>query len=374
MKLLMIADDFTGANDLALQLIKYGLNVKTSSKLDFQDNDTIISTETRNISELEASRKMREIYKNIFNNEFDKFYKKIDSTLRGNIKIETELLQEFLPPKSKISVVIPFPKNNRQVIYGKHYVNGIELHKSSFSKDPIKPIKSNDLKDFFHGICINLDLIRNGNLTKFLNETDETLLIFDGENDTDLEIIAKSLYESGWDKYIIGSSAIMDNLMEQWGYTKNPILFLSGSCNAKNIEQIDYLIKKEDLNILSYNPTSQIFEGNIDLKKDILIRSLSCYNEMKTNKLKPQEMKSIIAEKGLELIKKYKIKKIVSCGGDISIELMNVLKLENLEIIYEIEPGIALGRSQDFSLITKPGGFGTIEIYKKIYSFLKNYR
>ena len=44
MKLLMIADDFTGANDLALQLIKYGLKVKTSSNIAFQDDNTIIST------------------------------------------------------------------------------------------------------------------------------------------------------------------------------------------------------------------------------------------------------------------------------------------------------------------------------------------
>lgn len=374
MKLLMIADDFTGANDLALQLIKYGLKVKTSSNIAFQDDNTIISTETRNISELEASKKIKEIYKNIFNKEFDKFYKKIDSTLRGNVEIETKMLQEFLPKKSKIAVVIPFPQNNRQVINGKHYVEGIELHKSSFGKDPIKPIKSNDLKYFFNGTYINLDLIRSGRLTKFLKETEETLLIFDGENNKDLEIIAKSLYESGWDKYIIGSSAIMDNLMEKWCYTKNPILFLSGSCNSKNIEQINYLIQNIDMNILSYNPITTEFEGHIDLKKDILVRSLSCYNEIRINKFQPQEMKKIIAEKGLELIKKHNIKKIVSCGGDISIELMNILNLESLEIIYEIEPGIALGRSHDFSLITKPGGFGSIEIYKKIYSFFRNCR
>ena len=63
MKIAIIADDFTGANDVGVQLNKYGLNVVTALE-EIESSDVIIyNTESRNIDEDEAKKKVEEKFK-----------------------------------------------------------------------------------------------------------------------------------------------------------------------------------------------------------------------------------------------------------------------------------------------------------------------
>ena len=378
MRLALMADDFTGANDLGLQLMKYGVDVKSTLSVSVEEESfEIISSETRNLSEKEAVKACGLIYEKLIKKGYKHFYKKIDSTLRGNVKVEGELLLEYLPFGEKIAVVLPFPKNGRKVVDGKHYVNGVPLHETFFGKDPIKPIKSNELKDYFDGELINLEMIRSGKLVEFLSKVTSSFIIFDGEEDGDLDLIAKALFESGLDKHIMGSAAIMDSLMRVWGYEKAPVLLISGSCNSTNMKQIENLLKEEKVSLLDYDIANDKVEGKVEEGSGLIIlRSVRNESEIEESlsKYKATQIREMIGLKGIELIKKYNIKKMVLCGGDISIELMKRLDIEAFDILHEIEPGIAYGKCGEFGIITKPGGFGSEKIYKKCFSFLKNCR
>src|SRR5690606_28432096 len=56
-------------------------------------------------------------------------YKKIDSTMRGNIGPEIDAVMDAF--NYKISFVVPaFPKSNRTTINGEHFVNGVLLEKA----------------------------------------------------------------------------------------------------------------------------------------------------------------------------------------------------------------------------------------------------
>ncbi len=87
-----------------------------------------------------------------------------------------------------------------------------------------------------------------------------------------------------------------------------------------------------------------------------------------------KEIKKELVEIAVDIIKKEKIKKIISSGGDISMELMEKLGLDTFEVTNYIEAGISYGRSGEYEIITKPGGFGSENIYEKMYSFMKNCR
>lgn len=377
MKLALMADDFTGANDLGLQLMKYGVDVRsTLSVNNEEDSFEIISSETRNANEKEAEKACRSIYEKLIKNGYNHFYKKIDSTLRGNVKSEAELLLRYIPKGEKIAVVLPFPKNGRTVVEGRHYVNGVALNETFFAKDPIKPIKSNLLKDYFDGELINLEMIRSGKLIEFISRVTSPFIIFDGERDSDLDLIADALSKSGLDRHIIGSAAIMDSLMKTWGYEKAPILIISGSCNSANMKQLENFLNDEKPSVLDYDIANNRLDGKVEKGRSIVLRSIRAEEEIEESlsKYKALEIREMIGNKGIELIEKYNIKKIVSCGGDISIELMKRLGIEAFDILYEIEPGIAYGKGGEYGIITKPGGFGSEKIYKKCFSFLKNCR
>lgn len=377
MKLALMADDFTGANDLGLQLMKYGVDVRSTLSVNSEgEGFEIVSSETRNANKEDAEKACRLIYEKLLEKTYDHFYKKIDSTLRGNVKSEGELLLEYLPAGAKIAVVLPFPKNGRTVVEGRHYVNGVALNETFFAKDPIKPIKSNLLKDYFDGELINLEMIRSGKLIEFISRVTSPFVIFDGERDSDLDLIADALSKSGLDRHIIGSAAIMDSLMKVWGYEKAPVLIISGSCNSANMKQMENFLREEKASVLDYDIVNDKLYGQVEEGRSIVLRSVRSEDEIEKSlaKHKAIEIREMIGSKAMELIKKYNIKKIVSCGGDISIELMERLGIEAFDILYEIEPGIAYGKGGEYGIITKPGGFGSEKIYKKCFSFLKNCR
>ena len=91
----IIADDLTGANDTALQFFKNGCSAKIiiDYEQDFSEENNIdvyaISSESRNIDKKEAVDRVLDII-NKLNASInpENYYKKIDSTLRGNTGLE----------------------------------------------------------------------------------------------------------------------------------------------------------------------------------------------------------------------------------------------------------------------------------------------
>ncbi len=375
MKLALIADDFTGANDLALQLIKYGIKVITTTKISSlgKNEVEVITSESRNIDEKLAREKVGEIVEKFQENTYDKFFKKIDSTLRGNVRAEVEVLRKMVGNET-IAYVVPFPSVGRIVKEGLHYVNGLEIHKSIFGQDPICPVKTSKIKDYFPGRLIELHEIRSGKLTEILKEAKEIDLIFEGEEEKDIDIIGKALVESGKDKHVVGSSRIMESLLKYWNYSKNKVLVVAGSCNDVNLEQVKTFVEKNKFRIFDYKIGEFLVESGCG--KDIILRSIREKKEMIEDlKIRSsRDIKGELVEVAIEIIKKEGIKKIISSGGDISMELMERLGLDTFEVTNYIEAGISYGRSGEYEFITKPGGFGSESIYEKMYSFMKNCR
>ena len=122
----IIADDLTGANDTALQFHLKGANTQILLSGDEEPKNIIntqtwaVSIETRNIASDEAAQKVHQAT-NMFVEKLnpDYFYKKIDSTLRGNIAIEVLAMLETLSWDA--AVILPaFPPEGRITIGGYH--------------------------------------------------------------------------------------------------------------------------------------------------------------------------------------------------------------------------------------------------------------
>ena len=372
MKLGIIADDFTGANDVALQLVKYGIKIKSYINLDEISGDFVYTSETRNSSEEEAKTKLEKTFEKIKGHKVQKIYKKIDSTLRGNVKAELDIFLNHIEKDEKIAIVLPFPKAGRTVKNGKLYVNNVELKDSAFAADPYWNIDSSYLKDYFTGDLITIDEIRDINFSEILASKKEKLLIFEGETEEDMRIISKNLVELNLDKNITASSGIMEYLLKDWGYEKEKVLIVAGSCNNTNIRQIDDFI--EEFNPIVYD--YYIDEDKIHItqgsnRNNFVFRTIR--DEKKSSKSRVV-LNSLISEKVKTLCQEKQISKICLSGGDISIAFMERFEINQIEVLSEIEPGIAFGLAGKYKLITKPGGFGSEKIYKKIYSFLENYR
>lgn len=100
-KLLIIADDFTGALDTGIQFTKMGVRAKiiTDYQYDFQDLKEeyrllVVNTDTRPLSPEEAYQRVFHLASNARKAGFGYAYKKTDSGLRGNVGAELKAVMD----------------------------------------------------------------------------------------------------------------------------------------------------------------------------------------------------------------------------------------------------------------------------------------
>ena len=154
MRLGCIADDLTGASDLALMLSREGLKtVQTigvpDATLDLSGADAVVvALKSRTLpgpeavtQSIAAAAALRQAGATHF---FFKYCSTFDSTDEGNIGNVAEALLSFTG--SPFTLACPaFPANGRTVYQGYLFVNGVPLHESSMKDHPLTPMRDSNL-------------------------------------------------------------------------------------------------------------------------------------------------------------------------------------------------------------------------------------
>lgn len=197
---LIIADDFTGANDTGVQLVNHGISVNVNLDLfnivNSPSNSRVVDTETRNVSKAVAKETMQKIGTQIQFTNFNFVYKKVDSTLRGNISLEIKELASIYEPE--IVVFDPaLPNLGRTVEDGVLYVGDKRAERTESIKDPLNPIQDDNIahllqKAFPQSECYHYSL-KNIRQPNFEIDTKFKYLSFDTKNDSDLSKIIKQV-------------------------------------------------------------------------------------------------------------------------------------------------------------------------------------
>lgn len=149
----VIADDLTGATDIASFLVKAGLStVQINSSVvaaDLPDvHAVVIGLKTRSIPADQAIQHSLAAVKALKNMGAEhiifKYCSTFDSTSAGNIGPVTDALLKELD--SDFTVVVPaLPVNGRTVYSGNLFVHGEPLHESGMRNHPITPMRDSNL-------------------------------------------------------------------------------------------------------------------------------------------------------------------------------------------------------------------------------------
>ena len=144
----VIADDFTGAAELAGIGLRYHLNVELGTEVNKEtDADLfVVATDTRSMSEHEAVEVMRKHTLHLLALEPEMIFKKTDSVLRGHVLAEIRA-QLSLTGSEQVVLVAANPALGRTIKGGRYYLNGKPVHESSFSQDPDFAITSSVIED-----------------------------------------------------------------------------------------------------------------------------------------------------------------------------------------------------------------------------------
>lgn len=147
MRLLVIADDLTGASEIAgigwrhrleVVLLRHGWR-DTGAEM------VVIDAATREVEPVRAAAVVRELLRDCPVEQFDLIYKKTDSVLRGPVLAELRAAMDALG-RSRALLVPQNPSRGRVVSGRRYTINGVPLHRTGFADDPLFPVRDNDMR------------------------------------------------------------------------------------------------------------------------------------------------------------------------------------------------------------------------------------
>ncbi|MGP5431402.1 four-carbon acid sugar kinase family protein [Enterococcus malodoratus] len=409
-KLLVIADDFTGALDTGVQFSKQGIStvVSTDTNITFGEVDEeidvlVIDTESRYLSFEEAYQLIHTIIVSAKKEGVPFIYKKVDSALRGNISAEIKGLLDA-SEKSAIPFLPAYPEMKRVLIDGDLYIDQVLVSESIFAKDPYEPvIESNVLRRLKKEADIDGQLLKDK-----LPEKLEGVLVFDAETNEDLEQQAALLEQAELLSLSIGCAGFAQVLAaklfpkkETKKYAlKKPLVVICGSINPITRKQVDY-VEQQNYPRVSLRP-QQLLHSNywsdevgeedvaqyLSLMKEhplIIFETLSEETSLGIEQHGQEQGVALsdfrfrIGRSLGELTQAIWSKKtentFLFTGGDTLFQSMSVLEINQIKPIAEISAGVVLSsiewNNQEIQVITKSGGFGNEKLFEEISRLTK---
>lgn len=416
-KLIIVADDFTGANDTGVQFKNAGFKVNViintqRFRQDLERSDIlVVDLESRFDTKEVAYLKCFDLGKQIRKAGITNVYKKLDSTFRGNIGAEFDGLMDALNI-NMLFLASAWPSNGRTTKKGDVFVNGVRLSETESNHDPRNPIKYSSIEEIIRMQSKRKSCnIPTEIFDKSFNEITDILhremvkgteiFIFDSYKEEDLDNIA-NLIETFGDvqKLIAGSGGLASHLSSKYTAQYNKYSFVfSGSITEKTRSQLRYTLNEgncryfhlESEYLLGANSIpDNLFESvssaiKAGIKRYIFTSALTRddVENVLSMALKKDIKADAVAEKvarrlgtlAAELIVKFDPSGVLLTGGDIAIKTVNALNATGISIDCEILPGISAGTLTGCNVrsivATKSGGFGGEDAISRTFEFFK---
>ncbi|WP_410512251.1 four-carbon acid sugar kinase family protein [Paenibacillus sp. BR2-3] len=419
MKIAIIADDFTGANDSGVQLAKQGL--KTSvilssnfSALEKRNSDVVVfDTDSRSLPMEEAYRKVRGIAESLKNKDFDLIYKKMDSTLRGNLGAEIDAVYEAFQPDFVI-ISPAFPKNGRLIKDGFLYVNGNPVHETEVGRDPKTPVTESFIPDLLMRQSARLvGLITCSDYAggpkaifdklALFKERQVPYVVFDAMSEQDLQMIANAINETVYSVVWAGSAGLVNYLLGSAYHANDnngvvvpvittPILLVVGSVSRTSRLQLNILLTRSDVAGIEMKADLVLGDDHVRVQEikrvqRIAFEALSQHHHVVIySSGEPEDIRkaneagrcfgldstsvsnllsSVLGTIAARLMTDFDIRGLVLTGGDTAKQVCDKLGYAEFELINEVEAGVPIGcliGRKEIYAVTKAGSFGTDDV------------
>ncbi|MDF1610199.1 four-carbon acid sugar kinase family protein [Hoeflea sp. YIM 152468] len=393
MKIGVIADDFTGASDIALTLAEAGMKTLLLAGLPEHPvtgcDAAVISLKSRTAPLEQAIRQSLQACDWLTGQGAEQIIFKVcstfDSTDQGNIGQVTEALAERLG-ETAVIVCPAFPENGRSVYQGHLFVGDRLLSESGMQNHPLTPMRESDLRRVLARqtrwpvahVPAQVVARGTGAVAEMLT-SGKAMFIVDAIEDDDLVTIGAAAKHR---KLLCGGSGIALGLPGNFGFrsasppwTGHPGkgAVLSGSCSVATRAQIAAYSKVApslELTADAVMAGKHSAESVADWVMAEAHKAPLVYSSADPETVKAAQQKygqTIVADRieGLfrELaaeLSRRGISQIVSAGGETSGAVVAGLGARQLTVGTRIAPGVPALRVDDRALVIalKSGNFG----------------
>lgn len=381
LKLFVLSDDMTGALDTAVKFVDAGASTHVAVSPDSppsacEADVLVMNANSRHLSPSEAYDVVFRATRRALSAGAQHFYKKVDSSLRGNIGAELSAMLEAT--EEKYLVFLPaFPQLGRITMKGHHWVNGILVHESEFGSDPFESVTDS----YIPGIIAQQSDIPVTIASSGKSKPKGGIHVYDCASVKDLKRTVGQLFEDDDIRVMAGSAAFAETLPKHLGLNgkkrtvKIPpkrLLVLCGSVNPVARKQLAYA-ERFGFSVVSYEDATET-SGNIDKvyrtvkaewdKGNPLIVASSFDKLPRSQELSAaRELVSRnFAALFARLLSDGTDAAFLITGGDTLLAALKHLGVQTMEPIHELMPGAVYAKAvlqgQTLNLITKAGGFG----------------
>ncbi len=415
-----IADDLTGATDLALMLTREGLRTVQSTGLPPADLDVsqvdavVVALKSRTIDPADAVKQSLDAAKVLrrlgAQRLFFKYCSTFDSTDKGNIGPVAEALLDFSGGGATIACPA-FPKAGRTIYAGYLFVNGVPLNESPMKDHPLTPMRDANLVRVLQQqttLSVGLlpyDVVEAGAAALRAafeqKSSSEKIFIVDAVADAHLRTIGAALAHL---PLITGGSGVAMGLPAayrdaglvakltppptQMAAPKGRQAILAGSCSTATRGQVRAAIdagvphlRIDPLAVANGQQSKDNALQWIDAQskdKPFLVYSSDDPDAVRQvqDRLGRDKAGSLIehllGEIAAELPKRG-VTRLIVAGGETSGAVVKALGADVLTIGPEIDPGVPWTRSiagVDMALALKSGNFGASDFFLKAWDRL----
>jgi hypothetical protein len=213
--LVVIADDFSGAAEMAGIGHRYGLTTAIQLRVDprLHAELLVIDTNSRSLDKAAAIRKMQDLADDLKKLHGPvRLFKKVDSVMRGHIAAEIDVLQQELG-YDRVLLLPANPGRGRKIISGVYEINEITLEKTVFANDPDFPVISPAIEILLKRNDLHLPHIH---ITQNTSLPPASFITGDIESATDLK---NYLEHTGEKDLCCGAAECFEAYLDNLGYT-----------------------------------------------------------------------------------------------------------------------------------------------------------
>ena len=353
--MIVIADDITGAAEIAGIAFTRGADVRLVCGGSVNccnvatDGTTVIATDTRSMSEVEAVAETRRIASAI-NHQPSAIFKKTDSALRGHVVAELQALMEATGALR--CVYLPAnPSKGRTIRNGVYYINNVPIHETDFSFDPEFPAKTSVLRK------------------RFPDAESKGIIMPDAESEDDIRKVilqhndGKTIFAGAADLFsgMIGMGCLAIDFFNRPHPTpiihreKSSTLILCGSTQSKALN-IGIPISPMPRDI--YDGSDNLNLWNTDAYSQQHSIILTIPHTHRTGKEVAVHLRIVMAQMAKRLVSEHRPNHLIIEGGATAWATLQALNWTEFQIERQIAPGVVQMSATNGTLVTlKPGSY-----------------
>ncbi|MEI7347503.1 D-threonate kinase [Dickeya chrysanthemi] len=415
-RIMVVADDFTGANDAGVGLALQGARVNVmfdaaAIHTGQADDALVVNTDSRAVTaSLAAERTAQAVALWRKTGARGWIVKKVDSTLRGNPGAEIEAVLNAAD--LSLALIAPAaPALGRITRDGQVWVHGVLLTDTEFASDPKTPVRSASIGErlaeqtALAQATLSLHEVRADSLAARLQQLSDSgvrLVVLDAECQQDLERIVAAAARLAEKPLLVGSAGLSEALAQSLAFPTpcRALLAVIGSMSEIAQLQIKAVSQRPDVELIDLDiaglltadegmlaQTGRQAAAVLAVGRHCVIRTCRDDNQRfevdslcQRYGMSRQQLGETISRRLGELTRRIVQRQrpggLYLSGGDIAIAAATALRASGFRIKGQIASCVPWGRLLDslvgdIPVMTKAGGFGDEATLLNVLRFIE---